>query len=220
MKKIAIGIFMLISIIAQGRDETVENIKSSFEGYSYHKKKDVVQLKDDVYGNMAFIGFKKFDSGNLVNFLGNSGFNEIRTNYYKNSAGEIGFIGSKDNVQYFLLAKDSVGLADMREKIEKAFTTSTEDLQRGMDTEEGWVPDERVRSEIVLHSPGTQPKGEPKEIKAPAIIKSKAKSGQHTVVKGDTLYNISRRYGLSVDQLRKKNNIKDNHIKLGQQLVY
>lgn len=206
MKKIAIGIFMLISIIAQGRDETVENIKSSFEGYSYHKKKDVVQLKDDVYGNMAFIGFKKFDSGNLVNFLGNSGFNEIRTNYYKNSAGEIGFIGSKDDVQYFLLAKDSVGLADMREKIEKAFTTSTEDLQRGMDTEEGWVPDERVRSEIVLQ--------------APAIIKSQAKSGLHTVVKGDTLYNISRRYGLSVDQLRKKNNIKDNHIKLGQQLVY
>lgn len=211
MKKIAIGIFMLISIIAQGRDETVENIKSSFEGYSYHKKKDVVQLKDDVYGNMAFIGFKKFDSGNLVNFLGNSGFNEIRTNYYKNSAGEIGFIGSKDNVQYFLLAKDSVGLADMREKIENAL---------GMNTEEGWVPDERVRSEIVLHSPGTQPKGEPKEIKAPAIIKSQAKSGLHTVVKGDTLYNISRRYGLSVDQLRKKNNIKDNHIKLGQQLVY
>lgn len=206
MKKIAIGIFMLISIIAQGRDETVENIKSSFEGYSYHKKKDVVQLKDDVYGNMAFIGFKKFDSGNLVNFLGNSGFNEIRTNYYKNSAGEIGFIGSKDDVQYFLLAKDSVGLADMREKIEKAFTTSTEDLQRGMDQEEGWVPDERVRSEIVLQ--------------APAIIKSQAKSGLHTVVKGDTLYNISRRYGLSVDQLRKKNNIKDNHIKLGQQLVY
>jgi LysM repeat protein len=41
-------------------------------------------------------------------------------------------------------------------------------------------------------------------------------AGYHTVIKGDTLYNISKRYGLSVDQLRALNNMTTNDIKIGQ----
>jgi LysM repeat protein len=40
----------------------------------------------------------------------------------------------------------------------------------------------------------------------------------HTVEKGDTLYNISRRYGITVDMLKQLNNMTDNNIKIGQQL--
>jgi membrane-bound lytic murein transglycosylase D len=37
---------------------------------------------------------------------------------------------------------------------------------------------------------------------------------------GDTLYNISRRYqGVTVDQLRKLNNLKSDEVKPGQKLV-
>lgn len=41
---------------------------------------------------------------------------------------------------------------------------------------------------------------------------------QHTVVKGDTLYSISRKYGLSVSELQKLNNLKDNSLSIGQTL--
>jgi len=40
----------------------------------------------------------------------------------------------------------------------------------------------------------------------------------HTVEKGDTLYAISRRYDISVDELRRLNNLNDNIISVGQVL--
>lgn len=44
-------------------------------------------------------------------------------------------------------------------------------------------------------------------------------SGQyHTVVKGDTLWNISQRYGLTVDQLKQYNDLTSNTISVGQRL--
>ncbi|MBE0423041.1 MAG: glucosaminidase domain-containing protein [Lutibacter sp.] len=41
---------------------------------------------------------------------------------------------------------------------------------------------------------------------------------QHIVVKGDTLYNISKRYGLSVEELKKINALASNEISIGQEL--
>jgi flagellum-specific peptidoglycan hydrolase FlgJ len=41
---------------------------------------------------------------------------------------------------------------------------------------------------------------------------------QHLVVKGDTLYSISKRYNISIEELRKKNNITENAISIGQLL--
>lgn len=43
-------------------------------------------------------------------------------------------------------------------------------------------------------------------------------SGTHRVVQGDTVYNISKRYGISQDQLRSLNNLLGNNIKIGQVL--
>ena len=41
----------------------------------------------------------------------------------------------------------------------------------------------------------------------------------YAVQTGDTLYNISKRFGLTVDELKALNNMADNNIKIGQQLV-
>ncbi|MDG3584146.1 glucosaminidase domain-containing protein [Galbibacter pacificus] len=40
----------------------------------------------------------------------------------------------------------------------------------------------------------------------------------YVVSKGDTLYSISKRHNISVDDLKKKNGLKDNNIKIGQVL--
>ncbi len=41
----------------------------------------------------------------------------------------------------------------------------------------------------------------------------------HTVQSGDTLYNISRRYGITVNQLKQRNNLMGDMIRVGQQLI-
>ena len=40
----------------------------------------------------------------------------------------------------------------------------------------------------------------------------------YVVKQGDTLYNISKRFGLTVDDLKTLNNLEDNNIKIGQKL--
>lgn len=44
-------------------------------------------------------------------------------------------------------------------------------------------------------------------------------SKQYTVVQGDTLYSISKRFGLTVNELKGLNNLSDNNIKIGQKLT-
>jgi peptidoglycan lytic transglycosylase D len=41
----------------------------------------------------------------------------------------------------------------------------------------------------------------------------------HTVQSGETLFRIGRKYHVTVDNLRKWNNLKDNNIEVGQKLV-
>jgi flagellum-specific peptidoglycan hydrolase FlgJ len=50
-------------------------------------------------------------------------------------------------------------------------------------------------------------------------IKSTAVNKSYTVKQGDTLYNISKRFGLTIDELKTLNNMADNNIKIGQKLV-
>lgn len=45
------------------------------------------------------------------------------------------------------------------------------------------------------------------------------KPNVHIVVKGDTLYSISKKYDLSLDELKKLNGLKDNTISIGQSLL-
>ena len=42
---------------------------------------------------------------------------------------------------------------------------------------------------------------------------------KYTVIKGDSLYSISKRFNISIDELKKKNNLSDNTISLGQSII-
>jgi hypothetical protein len=52
-----------------------------------------------------------------------------------------------------------------------------------------------------------------------SIISSTPLQKLYTVATGDTLYNISKRFGLTVDELKAMNNMLDNNIKIGQSLI-
>ena len=44
-------------------------------------------------------------------------------------------------------------------------------------------------------------------------------ASKYTVVKGDTLYSISKRFNISIEDLKKKNNLVDNALSLGQSII-
>jgi flagellum-specific peptidoglycan hydrolase FlgJ len=46
-----------------------------------------------------------------------------------------------------------------------------------------------------------------------------AASGTYEVQKGDTMYSISKKFSLTVDQLKQKNNLTDNALSIGQRLI-
>lgn len=46
--------------------------------------------------------------------------------------------------------------------------------------------------------------------------RNKSKNSDYMVQQGDTLYSISRKFNLSVDELKQKNNFRDNSIAIGQ----
>jgi LysM repeat protein len=48
---------------------------------------------------------------------------------------------------------------------------------------------------------------------------SGTRSSSHEVVAGESLYSISKNYGITVDQLRQWNHLSTNHLQIGQQLI-
>ena len=71
-------------------------------------------------------------------------------------------------------------------------------------------------SELLGTSGGSQPESSP-----PSEMQMDAKTGSniHVVKPGETLYRISRRYGVKVDTLRKWNKLPDDIIEVGQKLI-
>lgn len=52
-----------------------------------------------------------------------------------------------------------------------------------------------------------------------SIVNTAPVNKLYTVVTGDTLYSISRRFGLTVEEMRTLNNMSDNNIQIGQKLI-
>ena len=42
---------------------------------------------------------------------------------------------------------------------------------------------------------------------------------KYTIVKGDSLYSISKKFNISIEELKKKNNLVDNTLSLGQSII-
>ncbi|MEZ5056434.1 MAG: LysM peptidoglycan-binding domain-containing protein [Saprospiraceae bacterium] len=70
----------------------------------------------------------------------------------------------------------------------------------------------------VKPGPPAPPKQEPESKPSNEIPKEKPLVKYHTVAKGDTLYNISRKYGITVNQLKTLNSMQSDTIHLGQKL--
>jgi len=75
--------------------------------------------------------------------------------------------------------------------------------------------EDRVFSEINQNIPKEKAKFTPVET-PPAGANPILADGTYTVVKGDTLYNIAKRFNLTVDQLKMLNEMSTDAIKLGQ----
>lgn len=52
-----------------------------------------------------------------------------------------------------------------------------------------------------------------------SLVKVTPSNKLYTIKQGDTLYNVSKRFGLTVDELKALNHMADNNVKLGQQLI-
>ncbi len=80
-------------------------------------------------------------------------------------------------------------------------------------------------AEIVSANPGLTTTLEVGQvIKVPYVSKSQprkesAAATVHKVAAKETMYSISRQYGVSVDEIRKWNNLTDNNISIGQELI-
>lgn len=70
--------------------------------------------------------------------------------------------------------------------------------------------EDRVLADINKNIPKEKTKD--RETDAPPILTG----DKYIVQQGDTLYNISKRFGLTVDELKTLNNMEDNNIKIGQ----
>jgi flagellum-specific peptidoglycan hydrolase FlgJ len=60
-----------------------------------------------------------------------------------------------------------------------------------------------------------------KEYVAPVtpVVQEVVKKKEYEVIKGDTMYSISKKFNISIDDLKVKNNIPDNTISVGQVLI-
>jgi membrane-bound lytic murein transglycosylase D len=82
---------------------------------------------------------------------------------------------------------------------------------------------EAPAAEITQEAPRKQGKGAAKTVAATepqrAPLKSVGAPQVHLVQQGDTLFNISRRFGVSVKVLRELNHLTSDEVKLGQKLL-
>ena len=62
------------------------------------------------------------------------------------------------------------------------------------------------------------PKPAPKPKPKPAPVKAKPSFSYHTVSKGDTLYSLARKFGVSVRSIQQANGMSGTNIRIGQSL--
>lgn len=84
-----------------------------------------------------------------------------------------------------------------------------------------------TKEEILTSVPTKKPKsdtpiGEEEFVKTKPVVKEPAvttKTQTHTVVSGETLFSISKKYGVSISQIQNWNELSGNSINLGQKLI-
>ena len=72
-----------------------------------------------------------------------------------------------------------------------------------------------IGQQIVIKKGGTPAASNPQATPTPQV----SKSGVHTVASKETMFSISRQYGISVQQLKDWNKLEGNEISIGQELI-
>lgn len=75
------------------------------------------------------------------------------------------------------------------------------------------------QSQPPLTQPSAQAPLAPNGLQPMTLYTTQASGAVHTVIKKDTLYNISKRYGVTVEAIKHVNQLQGSHIQLGQNLV-
>jgi anti-anti-sigma factor len=105
-------------------------------------------------------------------------------------------------------AGQSKNVSVMPEKIEglrKEFAEKTKQLESDL---------ARLRQDMESTTAKVVPAPRPSVAQPPKVLKS------HTVMQGETLFSISKKYGVTIDELRRLNNLKSNQtIGVGQKLI-
>jgi LysM repeat protein len=87
------------------------------------------------------------------------------------------------------------------------------------DNPDGVIEIKKQDTTIVVPAPKNPVAAKDSMMPPPVVSPPPAAGKNYTVKQGDTLFNISKRFGLTVDDLKALNNLSGNNIKIGQVLV-
>jgi len=207
-------------------DELSENIDSKFvngedQMKSFFKRADFpfFLLGGFVLVLLVFILFKLPSTGNTKvsdESLKGSGTQELKQalDDIRNEIVEIRYnlssgSSSKDDISFLINESD------------KKFEQKLAIIEGKIDDLTSSLEKSSVKTEIKLLNEKNGKDKKPISEKKSKLSKetSTVKNIYHTVKKGDTLYNISKKYGVSVDEIKKLNKMKTSSIHPGGKLV-
>ena len=188
-----------------------------FHNYIDHYKTNVVTIINSTNPEITAIINNTFDTGTIEDRRGNK--TEWLTLNFKNlpPAASIVKLSSMQSDISRIETKylSSILKVNLQEEqsipkvIAKTDETITNDKQDTKPVVTKEVPKKTVKKKV--------PKK--KVVKKPTPKKPKVKKAKyHTVAKGDNIYRISKKYGMTVAQIKKLNGMTNNNIVIGQKL--
>ena len=81
------------------------------------------------------------------------------------------------------------------------------------------VREDRVFTEINANIPKEEKKFTPVEVPAGGVAKVIPPDGIYVIVSGDTLYSLSKRFNITIEELKKINNLQSDNLTVGQKLT-
>ena len=110
--------------------------------------------------------------------------------------------------------KYTVKPGDTLNKISESFGVSVKALR-----EANGLRGDVIRPKQVLIIPSLSERKSPKKLLGPTVNRTSEEMDSYVVKKGDTLYNISKKVGVPIEEIKKLNGLRTSALKIGQILV-